>query len=204
MTVVELAIPARPAYLSLVRLIVDSAVGSLAPGFTGARLDDLKLAVTEACSNAIEAHEAAHRADAVVIRCEMDESSIRAALMRHWKYEGVDYDKSHEIYHDDAILEFPQSGERFVGKQRFLAWRKKYPAQLDFRIRRISHDGDLWVAENLISYDGSPSMFTVNILQFRDDKIVHERLYVMDGFEPAPWRAEWAETFDPLEATVPE
>jgi serine/threonine-protein kinase RsbW len=48
----------------------------LAPGFTGARLDDLKLAVTEACSNAIEAHEAAHRDDAVVIRCEMDESMV--------------------------------------------------------------------------------------------------------------------------------
>lgn len=76
MTVVELAIPARPAYLSLVRLIVDSTVGSLAPEFTGVRLDDLKLAVTEACSNAIEAHVAAQRDDAVVIRCEMDESMV--------------------------------------------------------------------------------------------------------------------------------
>jgi hypothetical protein len=57
---------------------------------------------------------------------------------------------------------------------------------------------------NLISYDGSAWMFTVNILRFRDDRIVHERLYVMEGFEAAPWRADWAETFDPLGATVPE
>ena len=133
----------------------------------------------------------------------MDDSAIRDGLLRHWRFEGTDYDKSHEIYHDDATLEFPQSGERFVGKERFLTWRKKYPAKLDFRVRRISHSGNLWVTENLISYDGSPWMFTVNILTFRGDKIAHERLYVLEGFEAAPWRAEWAERFDPLEAITP-
>jgi SnoaL-like domain len=133
----------------------------------------------------------------------MDDSAIRDALLRHWRYEGIDYDKSHEIYHDDAVLEFPQSGERFVGKDRFLSWRRTYPAKLDFRIRRISHDGNLWVTENLISYDGSPWSFTLNILEFRGDKIAHERLYVMEGFEAAPWRAQWAETFDPLESITP-
>ena len=133
----------------------------------------------------------------------MNEASIREGLRRHWEFEGTEYDKSHEIYHDDAVLEFPQSGERFVGKQSFLTWRKKYPAKVAFKIRKISHDGDLWVAENLISYDGSPWMFTVNILQFREDKVAHERLYVFEGFEAAPWRAEWAEMFDPLESTTP-
>lgn len=76
MAVVELAVPARPAYLSLVRLIVDAAVGSLSPGFGSARLDDLKLAVTEACSNAIEAHQAARRDDAVVVRCHISDSMV--------------------------------------------------------------------------------------------------------------------------------
>jgi len=134
----------------------------------------------------------------------VDESAIREGLLQHWRFEGVDYDKSHEIYHDDAVLEFPQSGERFVGKDRFLTWRRKYPAKLDFRIRRIGHSGDLWVTENLISYDGSPWMFTINILTFRGAKIAHERLYVFEGFEPAEWRGEWAERFDPLEAITPE
>ena len=134
----------------------------------------------------------------------VDESAIREGLLQHWRFEGIDYDKSHEIYHDDAVLEFPQSGERFVGKDRFLTWRRKYPAKLDFRIRRIGHSGDLWVTENLISYDGSPWMFTINILTFRGAKIAHERLYVFEGFEPAEWRGEWAERFDPLEAITPE
>lgn len=133
----------------------------------------------------------------------MDEAVIRERLIRHWRYEGIDYDKSHEIYHDDAVLEFPQSGERFVGKENFLTWRRKYPAKLDFKIRRISHGGDLWVTENLLSYDGGPWMFTLNVLQFRDERIAHERLYVMEGFDAAPWRAEWAELFDPLEAITP-
>jgi len=59
---------------------------------------------------------------------DMDEATLLAALRRHWEYEGTDYEMSHEIYHDDAVLEFPQSQERFEGKANFLAWRKNYPA----------------------------------------------------------------------------
>jgi serine/threonine-protein kinase RsbW len=79
--VVELAIPARPAYLALVRLVVDATVGSLAPGFSTARLDDLKIAVTEACSNAIEAHEAAWPAGPVVVRCTLDHDQVRVDVI---------------------------------------------------------------------------------------------------------------------------
>ena len=46
----------------------------------------------------------------------MDEAAVRKALVRHWRYSGQDEDIVHEIYHDDAVLDFPQSGERFVGK----------------------------------------------------------------------------------------
>jgi hypothetical protein len=133
----------------------------------------------------------------------MDEAAIREALVRHWALDGIDYDKSHEIYHEDAVLEFPQSGERFIGKQNFLTWRKRYPAKVDFKIRRITGRGDLWVTENLISYDGSPWMFTLNVLQFRGDKVAREYLYVMEGFEAADWRTGWATMFDPLASVTP-
>jgi len=79
--VVELEIPARPAYLSLVRLIVDAAVGSLAPGLSVARLDDLKIAVTEACSNAIEAHEAILDDGPVVVRCVIDDHQVTVDIV---------------------------------------------------------------------------------------------------------------------------
>jgi SnoaL-like domain len=121
----------------------------------------------------------------------LDATTLRAALERHWEYAGKDEDISHEIYHDDAVLEFPQSGERFEGLENFREWRRQYPAHLDFRIRRIRHDGDLVVAENLISYDGAPWMFAVNILEFRGDKVAHERIYITDGWDAAEWRSPW-------------
>ena len=125
----------------------------------------------------------------------LDEKELLVALRRHWEYEGKDYDISHEIYHDDAVLEFPQSGERFEGVENFITWRKQYPATIKFHIRRITHREDLVVVENLISYDGNPWMYTVNLLEFRGDKVAHERIYIMDGWEAAEWRAPWrAET----------
>ena len=63
----------------------------------------------------------------------MDYAAVRDLVMDHYHHSGRDEIKAHEIYHDDAILELPQSGERFVGKQTFLAWRAKYPAKLDFK-----------------------------------------------------------------------
>lgn len=91
MAVVELAIPARPAYLSLVRLVVDAAVGSLAPGLSAARLDDLKIAVTEACSNAIEAHEATYAEEPVVVRCVIDDDRVTVEVVDNG--EGFDPDR---------------------------------------------------------------------------------------------------------------
>ena len=63
----------------------------------------------------------------------MDEASVRAQLERHWEYAGTDQDIAHEIYHDDAVLEFPQSGERFEGVENFREWRRQYPAVLEFQ-----------------------------------------------------------------------
>ncbi len=83
MAQVELAIPARPAYLSIVRLVVDAAIGSLAPGIGAARLDDLKIAVTEACANAIEAHQQYGAEGPVVVRCLVDDDQVRVEIVDH-------------------------------------------------------------------------------------------------------------------------
>jgi hypothetical protein len=132
----------------------------------------------------------------------MDDAAIRQALVRQFE-DGRDLDETHEIYHDDAVLEFPQSGERFVGKENFLTWRKRYPAAVDYRIRRITGHGELWVVELLVSYNGGPPMFGVGVMQFRGDKIARESVYAMEGFDAAPWRSEWATRFDPLASVSP-
>jgi hypothetical protein len=121
----------------------------------------------------------------------MDEQELLAALRRHWEYEATDTETSHEIYHDDAVLEFPQSQERFEGKKNFVAWRKIYPARLQFKIRRIRGRGELWVAENSISYDGGPWNYACSILEFRGDKVARETIYVAEGWQAPDWRAEW-------------
>ncbi len=121
----------------------------------------------------------------------LSEDELISALRYHWEHSGRDEDRAHEIYHDDAVLEFPQSGERFEGVENFREWRRQYPADVKFHIRRITHRDDLVVTEYLISYDGAPWMFTVSIMEFAGDKVAHERIYIMDGFEPAQWRSPW-------------
>ena len=122
----------------------------------------------------------------------MLESELRAQLERHWEYSGKDEDISHEIYADDAVLEFPQGGERYEGVENFREWRRQYPAEVEFKIRRLNRWGNLVVAENFISYDGSPPMFTVNLMELDEaDKVVRERIYIMEGWDAPDWRAPW-------------
>lgn len=126
------------------------------------------------------------------------DAAKRAALVRYIGNEGRDRDASHEIYTDDAILEFPQSGERFFGKRTIQEWRERYPSKTDFRIRRLSGHGSHWSAELLISYEGGPAMFGIGLYEFRGGKVAREAVYVMAGFDAAEWRAPWATRFDPL------
>lgn len=130
----------------------------------------------------------------------LTEDELVRALHHHWEHSGKDEDLAHEIYHADAVLEFPQSGERFEGVENFREWRRQYPADLKFHLRRINHRDELVVTEYLISYNGAPWMFTVSIMEFDGDKVGRERIYIMDGFEPAEWRSAWrsAQPADPV------
>jgi hypothetical protein len=120
---------------------------------------------------------------------------IRAAILRSMEAAGRgDPDISHEIYADDAVLEFPQSGERFVGKQNFLEWRRMYPGEVEFAVRSIRGGGALWVRELSVRYDGGEWQFGVGILEFRDQLVVRETIYVAAGWEAPEWRARWRDT----------
>jgi serine/threonine-protein kinase RsbW len=63
----ELAVPSRTEYIAVVRLIVSSLV-SARRTVAEERIDDLKLAVSEACTNAIEANAAAGQDQPVVVK----------------------------------------------------------------------------------------------------------------------------------------
>jgi hypothetical protein len=121
----------------------------------------------------------------------MDDAARREQLARHWEYAASDQDVAHEIYHEDAILEFPQSGERFVGVANFREWRRQYPAQVEFKIRDLRGGGAFWVGETSLSYDGGPWHLGVAILEFRGDKVAHETIYVTEPWEAPEWRKLW-------------
>ena len=131
------------------------------------------------------------------------DSARRAAIVRNLQYGGSDVDTSHDMYAEDAVLEFPQSGERFVGRETFKEWRSRYPAKVEYRLRRIIGNGDVWVNELLVSYNGGPWSFGVAVVVFRGEEIVRESIYVMDGWDAAEWRAPWATRFDPLAGISP-
>ena len=120
-----------------------------------------------------------------------DRSVVMEVVRRYWEYAGADVNRAQEIYHADAVLEFPQSGERFEGVNAFTEWRRRYPAEVRYRVRRITARDDMAVAEVSASYDGGPWMYGVQLLEFRGDKVARERIYVMDGWEAPEWRAPW-------------
>lgn len=123
----------------------------------------------------------------------MEDHEIRAALDRHWAASDAnDLETEHQIYREDAVLDYPQSGERIRGRQGIQASRAAQPARKRFAVRRIIGSGDLWVTEYVITYDGRPS-HTVSIMEFVDDKVVRETQYFGDPFEPGPTRAQWVE-----------
>jgi hypothetical protein len=123
----------------------------------------------------------------------MNETNIREALNRHWAASDAnDFETEHQIYRDDAVLEYPQSGERLRGRQKIQWSRAAQPNQKRFTVRRIVGAGDLWVTEFILTYDGQPS-YTVSIMEFLDGKVAHETQYFGDKFAPGPSRAQWVE-----------
>ena len=121
----------------------------------------------------------------------MDASTVKAMLERHFEYSASNPDMAHDMYRADAVLEFPQSGERFVGVENFREWRSNYPASTVVEFRGVRGSGDLWVAEISIRYDEGPPNFGISILELRDGQIARETIYVTEGWEAPEWRAQW-------------
>lgn len=97
-----------------------------------------------------------------------------------------------ELFHDDAIMDWPQSGERVRGAANRRAIYSTFPGLPTITPRRMTSAGDLVVAEAHLDY-GGPAYETVFIFEFRDGKIAHETAYWSEAFDPPEWRSEWVE-----------
>jgi hypothetical protein len=128
-----------------------------------------------------------------VRRIAMDDRTVRLALERHWNASDVgDFDVEHEIYSEDAVLEYPQSGERIRGRHNIQQSRFVQPNRKRFTVRRMTGSGALWVTEFILSYDDMPS-YAVSIMELREGLVAHETQYFADRFEPGPSRAHLVE-----------
>jgi len=126
----------------------------------------------------------------------MRDQEIRAALDQHWAASDAnDFETEHRIYHEDAVLEYPQSGERIRGRRNIQITRSIQPNKKRFAIRRTIGSGDLWITEFILSYDGKPS-YTVSIMEFRGDEVARETQYFADPFEAPAARAHLVERMD--------
>jgi hypothetical protein len=124
----------------------------------------------------------------------MQEEQIRAALDAHWQASAAgDAKEEHDIYDDNAICDYPQSGERILGRSNLQALRSHHPGKPSgFKVKRILGNGDLWITEYTISYQDRLA-YTVSIMEFRDGKVVHETQYFADPFEAPAWRRQWVQ-----------
>jgi SnoaL-like domain len=123
----------------------------------------------------------------------MSDDDVRAALQRHWAASDTnDFETEHQIYRADAVLDYPQSGERIRSRANIQASRTAQPNTKRFTVRRMLGGGDLWVSELVMTYDAQP-YYVVSIMEFDGGEVVHETQYFSDPFEPGPSRAQWVE-----------
>ena len=127
---------------------------------------------------------------------EVRDYEIRVALDQHWAAsDDSDFETEHRIYLEDAVLDYPQSGERTRGRRNIQNQRASQPSKKRFTVRRIIGGGDLWITELVLTYDGKPS-YTVSIMEFKDDKVARETQYFADPFVAPASRAQWVERMD--------
>ena len=124
------------------------------------------------------------------------DQEIRAALDQHWAASDAnDFETEHRIYHEDEVVDYPQSGERTRGRCNIQNQRAGQPNEKRFTVRRIIGGGDLWVTELVLTYDGKP-FYTASIMEFRGNKVARETQYFADPFVAPAFRVQWVERMD--------
>src|SRR3984957_14214774 len=122
----------------------------------------------------------------------MEAQNNRIALDKHWAASAAgDLEAEHQIYDETTVCEYPQSGEKILGRRNLQALRGHHPDKPSgFMIRRIVGGKDLWVTEYVIKYQTSVIQ-TVSIMEFQNGKVIHEVQYFAEPFDPPAWRSQW-------------
>ena len=98
-----------------------------------------------------------------------------------------------ELFRDDAIMDWPQSGERVVGAENRRGIYNAFPSLPNITPRRMISDGEIVVAEAELDYGSGSKYMTVFVFEFKDGKIAKETAYWSEPFEAPKWRSKWVE-----------
>lgn len=125
----------------------------------------------------------------------------------------LDWPRLDEVFHADAVLEYPQSGERFRGLANIRAQFEHYP-DLDpggsdleevigeskayaltssYTVIGVDGSGDRGTAIVRVRYPDGSLWWAVNVYELRDGRITRSRTYFAPDFEPPEWRAPYRE-----------
>jgi hypothetical protein len=123
----------------------------------------------------------------------MDDEARRATIRRFVAaINARDLEIFDAVYHDDVVIQWPQSGEVIRGKHNIRELRQAYPTPPTATLRRIIGSGDLWATEMDFDYDGD--RFDVIVIhQWRDGLVESETSYYAAPFQAPAWRAKWVE-----------
>ena len=105
-----------------------------------------------------------------------------------------------ELFHEDAVMDWPQSGEQIVGGDNRRGVYRAFPQLPTITPRRMLSAGDLVIAEASLDY-GGPVYASVFIFEFRDGRIARETAYWAEPFEAPGWRAQWVRPPDAAAVT---
>jgi hypothetical protein len=124
----------------------------------------------------------------------MKDDQIRAAVVFHWElWAAGDLQAEHDNYADDSVCEYPQSGERIVGRANLHALRGHHPGKPSgFEVKRILGSGDLWTTACVITYHGHPT-YTVSTMKFLDGKVGHKTQHFAHAFDASLWPDQWVQ-----------
>jgi hypothetical protein len=125
----------------------------------------------------------------------MDERDARHVAEAVWKaLQAGDWDAAGGYLGEDFVQEWPQSGERIVGRDNAVAINQNFPGGLPrVRFRRTLAGGDLAVLEVELTYADGSRYLGVSVLELQGGKVVKETDYFAQPFQAPQWRAQWVE-----------
>ena len=125
-----------------------------------------------------------------------------------------DFDRFDEIFEADAVLEYPQSGERFRGIESIRGQFENYP-EMDpqnseselqeviggttyvltpsYTVVGVDGSGDRGVAIIRVRYPDNSTWFVINLYELRNGRIARSRAFFAPEFEAPEWRRPFQE-----------